>query len=116
MAVYVVIGNSGSAPDTLVAVSSPAATRGSVHATRNSGGMSGMGPAGALAVEPGGVLTMEPGGIHVMLDELLVPVVAGDSITLQLEFTRTGSIAVTLPVVTYGDVRSRLGRYATDPD
>lgn len=116
MAVYLVIANEGSLPDTLIAATSMTAARGSVHATRNANGMSGMGPAGPLAIEPGGLLRMAPGGIHVMLDDLMVPLAAGDSITVRLEFSRTDPIDVALPVVTYADIRAQLGPFASDPD
>jgi copper(I)-binding protein len=114
MAVYVVLANAGTVPDTLTGVSSPAATGGSVHATRNADGMSGMGPAGPLAIEPGEHLRMGPGGLHIMLDDLVTPVAPGDSILVELELTRAGRLSVTLPVVTYGDVLDRLGAFAPD--
>lgn len=112
MAVYVVLVNSGADADTLTGVSSPAATSGAVHATRNTGGMSGMGPAGPQEIAAGETLAMGPGGLHIMLEELVAPVVAGDSLVINLELSRSGTLALTLPVVTYGDVLARLGEYA----
>lgn len=116
MAVYVVVANRGTVADTLVGVSSPAAARGSVHESWTDDGVSGMGPAGAVAVEPNDTLRMTPGGLHVMLDDLNAPLVAGDSLTLTLEFSRGGGFTITLPVVTYGDVPDLLGPYAPRPE
>ena len=115
MAVYLVLENRGSLPDTLLAVSSPAASRGSVHATTTANGMSGMGPAGVLPVEPNGVLRMEPGGLHMMLDGLAGPIHAGDSLEVQLRFSREGELTLTLPVVTYADVQGLLGAMGSAP-
>jgi len=112
MAVFVVLLNDGSEPDTLTGVSSPAATTAAVHATRSSGGMSGMGPAGPQEVPAGRTLSMGPGGLHIMLEDLVAPVVQGDSLTVTLELSRAGRVVLTLPVVTYGDVLARLGEYA----
>lgn len=120
MAVYLILENRGSMPDTLIGVSSPSASRGSVHATATANGMSGMGPAGPLAVEPGGSLRMEPGGLHIMLDGLGGPVHAGDSLVVQIRLSREGDLTFTIPVVTYADVQGLLGSVgaaaSSDPD
>lgn len=108
MAVYLVLGNRGSQPDTLLGVTSPSTSRGDIHATSTANGMSGMGPAGALPINPGEVLRMAPGGLHVMLDGLTAPIQAGDSLVLNLQLSRTGEVTFTIPVVTYADVQRLL--------
>ena len=49
-----------------------------------------------VALDPGTAVAFTPGGSHVMLVDLVEPLVAGDTFDVTLEFARADS--VTLPV------------------
>jgi periplasmic copper chaperone A len=53
---------------------------------------------GPLDVPSGGSVTFEPGANHVMLNDLVEPLVAGDQFDLTLEFESAGEQVVTVDV------------------
>lgn len=67
-------------------------------------GMSGMGgtmtmrEVDAIDIPAGEDVALEPGGYHVMLMELVEPLVAGDQFDLTLTFEQAGDVTVTLEV------------------
>jgi copper(I)-binding protein len=55
----------------------------------------------ALGIPPGGPVRLAPGSFHAMRAGLTRPLVAGDTVTLELHFARAGPIAVRAPVLRY---------------
>jgi len=95
---YLTITNNGSAPDALIAASTPAAARVEFHQTTISGGMARMRPVTEIAIPARGTVTIEPGGIHLMLVDLGSPLEAGKLVPLVLEFRKAGRITVQLSI------------------
>ncbi len=122
-AAYMQIENVGPADDALVGASVPATVAGrtEVHETRavgegapdegmgEEGGAMGdeeppsapmmeMVPVDRVEVPAGEVLSLEPGGYHVMMFDLVEPLVAGDELEITLTFEAAGDVVVTAVV------------------
>jgi hypothetical protein len=93
-AAYMTLMNNGKAADKLIAISTPAARKATLHHHISEGGMMKMRPVEAVAIMPGEPSVMQPGGLHIMLMGLTVPLVEGNSFPLTLTFERAGSIGV----------------------
>lgn len=102
-AAYFRVDNRGTAPDTLVALTSPIAASVMVHRQAVEGGMARMEHVDVLPIAPGESLVLAPGGLHAMFVALDRLPVAGDSVTLLLRFARAGERRISLPVRAYGD-------------
>jgi len=100
VAVYLTIANEGDAPDTLVAVESPAAARAQVHGEMPNGGMTMMMPVAAVPVAGHEVVRLAP---------------AGDTIPLVLVLRRAGRLRVRALVVRYADLQQALGVASAAP-
>jgi protein SCO1/2 len=114
-AVYLTIDNPGDA-DHLIGASTDVAGR-----------VSAMGPGVAMpggddtpagtALDlpvPSGTTDLAPGGTHVMLEQLTEPLVAGERITLRLEFEAAGSIDVLVEILSWDQVVERNDRRAEE--
>ena len=110
-AVYLTIANDGT-DDRLVGA-----------ATDVAGRVSAMGP--EVAMPPGGITPdgsaldlvvrsgtteMAPGGSHMMLEQLTRPLVAGEQLSLRLDFAAAGSVEVPVDVLSWDDVVERNDR------
>ena len=73
----------------LIAIASPVAARGEVHAMKEEGGMMTMRAVGELALPPGTVVKLAPGGLHIMLFDLQRSLAAGSEVPLTLTFRNT---------------------------
>ncbi|MGQ0642149.1 MAG: SCO family protein [Gemmatimonadaceae bacterium] len=107
-ALYVTVGNSGSAPDTLRAVAVISGPSGTLHITTTDGAVATMRPVESLEIPAAGRLEMRPGAAHVMLDgasRLLAP---GTGAAVELHFARRGRITALASVVTYAQLDSVL--------
>ena len=93
-AAYVTIDNHGSAPDVLLAASSPLATSSALHATRLRDGIMEMHAQPQFAIPAGGRLVLQPGGAHIMLLGLTQALQPGDTVPLVLIFQQAGAVAV----------------------
>ena len=100
---YFTVVNRGLSPDTLVRITSPMATSAMLHMQVPDGGMVRMQPLDAAPVPPRDSLVLAPGGTHLMLMNLSHLPAPGDSIPVSVVFARAGSVAVGLPVRSYGD-------------
>ncbi|HEX5493716.1 MAG TPA: copper chaperone PCu(A)C, partial [Mycobacteriales bacterium] len=114
-AAYLSIANDGTKPDTLLSVTSGAASSAAVHdvpgqtPTQTPG--SGAGSAGAdagtdemtatgpLTIPGGSTVTLAPTRGHVMLEGLAGLLRPGDRVSLLLTFRRAGQVLVSAPVV-----------------
>lgn len=91
-AAYFTIYNGTASVDTLLGVASDITDNAGVHESyMTEEGLSGMRPAGTLAIPSGDSLVLEPGGFHVMLMDLKKTVVRGDTIPLRIIFANAGS-------------------------
>jgi periplasmic copper chaperone A len=97
---YLEIANNDTAAITLVGVSTNDADAAEVHESMQAGGMVHMMPRTALRIAPAEVVKMAPGGLHVMLVGLRRALAVGDSVRLQLHFSDSTIVPVTVPVVT----------------
>lgn len=95
-AAYFTVQNTGSVPDTLLGISSPAAAGAMLH-----GGS--MAHLSVVEIPAGGTLTLKSGDTHVMLSDFITMPHAGDSLPLTVEFARAGSVSLQLPVRKYGE-------------
>jgi periplasmic copper chaperone A len=85
-------------PDQLIAVSSPAAKRASLHRNHMVNGVMVMDPVATLPVSADQPLWLAPGGYHVMLEGLAHPLVANTHVTLTLTFAKAGPVTVSVEV------------------
>ena len=100
---FVTITNHGTAPDHLIAVSTPMAGVGEVHEMKVEDGVMTMRPLeGGIEIPAGGTVTLKPGGYHLMFIELKEPFVAGAVVPATLTFEKAGSVDVDLAVMPIG--------------
>jgi copper(I)-binding protein len=91
-AAYMVIANDGTAPDSLVGVACDAAAQSGLHETRVQNDVAAMVPVASIAVPAHGQVELKPGGYHVMLEGLKRELAVGDSISLTLQFEKSGTL------------------------
>ena len=100
---YLSVKNTGTTPDRLVSVSSPAAETVQVHEMKMEGNVMRMREiAGGLEIPPGATVTLAPGGMHLMMMGLKGPLKQGERVPLTLVFEKAGKIDVELAVVAMG--------------
>jgi copper(I)-binding protein len=97
-AVYVLIENRGSEPDTLLSATSDAAATVELHETRQEGGVMRMRPLPKVDIPAGARLEMKPGGHHIMLLGLTRDLHPGDTVTVRLRFEKAGQQVIEAPV------------------
>lgn len=96
---FMVLHNTGDAPDRLVSISSPDAERVEIHEVRDDGGVMRMRPlADGLPLPAGATVALEPGGYHLMLVGPNRRFAEGEEVTLELGFERAGTSALRVPV------------------
>lgn len=72
--------------DALIAVSSPAAPRVEMHASRHVGESMQMHPVEQIELPAGERVVLAPGGLHLMLMDLPAPLTAGELVSLTFTF------------------------------
>lgn len=98
-AAYMVIRNTGSEADKLIAASTDAAKTVELHTVIEEGGMMRMRQVeGGIDIPANGQVELKPGGFHVMLIGLTRDLNAGDKVDLTLTFEKAGQIPVTAEV------------------
>lgn len=98
-AAYLVIKNDTGKDDALLGVKSTASAKAELHETKMAAdGTMGMSPVAEIPVAAGASATLEPGGLHIMLIDLVEPLVAGEKIELTLTFRQAGEVKVTAEV------------------
>ena len=97
---YMVIANTGKAPDALVRVESPLAAKVEMHASSMAGGVMRMRQEARVAVPPRGRAVFAPGGHHLMLIRLTKTLKAGDEIPVTLTFASGAKLRVAFAVGT----------------
>ena len=100
---FLSVKNTGTTPDRLISVSSPAAETVQVHEMKMEGNVMRMREiAGGLEIPPGATVTLAPGGMHLMMMGLKAPLKQGERVPLSLVFEKAGKIDVELAVVAMG--------------
>lgn len=97
-AVYVEIRNTGSEPDRLLAVSTPAAEKAELHKTERDGEILRMREAPTVEIPPNDSALLQPGGLHIMLSGLKGALKAGTEFPLTLQFEKAGPIEVEIRI------------------
>jgi copper(I)-binding protein len=98
-AAYFTVFNTSDGPDVLTSVSSGAGAQATLHTEVN----------GSMTVTPAGItipahsqVTLSPGKGHVMIEKLYGTLRPGQTVNLQLDFSKNGTILVTAPVIAIG--------------
>ena len=99
-AAFMVLRNLGEEDDRLIAATSEAAARVSLHShsAGDDGVMRMREIEGGIALPAGGAHVMARGGDHVMLMGLVAPLAQGGEVVLTLTFERAGAVEVVVPV------------------
>jgi copper(I)-binding protein len=97
-AVYFSMTNAGRKADRLIAISSPIARQAQMHESRTVQGIVQMRPVTSVECLPGVTVKSEPGGLHVMLLDLIQPLVAGMKFPLVLRFRDAGPLTIQVAV------------------
>ena len=100
---YLVLKNTGTTPDRLIAVKSPAADKAEIHEMKMDGNIMRMREVEkGIEIPPGATVELKPGGFHVMFMGLRAPFAKDTKVPLTLVFEKAGSIDVDLMVQAMG--------------
>jgi len=97
-AAYMVIVNTGNAPDQLLNVTTEAAGVAELHNVLMENNVAQMRPVQAVEVPAGGQVELKPGGYHVMLADVKRTLRPGDVVPLTLTFQSVGEVQVNAEV------------------
>ncbi|MFO1079389.1 MAG: copper chaperone PCu(A)C [Reyranellaceae bacterium] len=107
---FLVITNTGTTADRLVAAKSDTSARIEVHEMKMDGTVMRMREVeGGLVIPPGGTVELKPGGYHIMFMGLKAPFAAGAKVPVTLVFEKAGSIDVELQVEAMGAAPQKHG-------
>jgi copper(I)-binding protein len=93
-AAFMVIRNTGREADALISAETDICETVELHQTTMEGDMASMHPVERIDVPAGGTVSLEPGGYHVMLIGVTDELVAGETVSLTLNFEKAGAIAI----------------------
>ncbi|MBB4187411.1 copper(I)-binding protein [Sinorhizobium terangae] len=94
-----VVKNTGSADDRLLAVESPAAGRVEMHEMKMENDVMKMRRLeDGVAIPAGATVELKSGGLHLMFMEVKKPFAEGDTVPVTLTFEKTGKVDYVLPV------------------
>jgi periplasmic copper chaperone A len=100
---YLTIANKGTAPDRLIAVTSPNAHMVEIHEMKTVDDVMTMRPVeGGIEIPAGATVELKPGGTHLMFMMVTEPFKEGGEVPITLEFEKAGKIEIKLPVVGLG--------------
>ena len=100
---YLVLKNTGTTPDRLIAVKSPAADKVEIHEMKMDGNIMRMREVEkGIEIPPGATVELKPGGFHVMFMGLKAPFAKDAKVPATLVFEKAGSIDVELMVQAMG--------------
>lgn len=88
----------GASDGSMATTTTGAGTMGTDTTTMSGSGEMEMRPITELGLPPGETVAMKPGGYHIMLIELVQPLVAGDTVEVTLTFAKAGQQVVTATV------------------
>ena len=100
---FLVLTNTGTAPDRLIAAKSPAADKVEIHEMKMDGNVMRMRELDkGIEIPPGASIELKPGGFHLMFMGLKSPFAKDGKVPLSLVFEKAGSIDVELTVGAIG--------------
>ncbi len=100
---FLLLTNTGTTPDRLIAVKSPAADKVEIHEMKMDGNVMRMRELDkGVELPPGATVELKPGGFHIMFMGLKAPFAKDKKVPLTLVFEKAGSIDVELPVEAMG--------------
>lgn len=100
---FLAIVNTGTTPDRLIAVKSPAADRAEIHEMKMDGTIMRMRELEkGIEIPPGATVELKPGGFHIMFTGLKAPFAKDAKVPATLVFEKAGSIDIELPVAAMG--------------
>lgn len=100
---FLTITNTGTTPDRLIAVESPAANKVEVHEMTMDGSVMRMRELEkGLEIPPGATVALKPGGFHIMFMGLKAPFAKDKPVPATLVFEKAGKIAIELAVEPMG--------------
>lgn len=110
-AAFGTIANTSSADVQLVEASSDVSTMVQLHETViDASGTSTMQEKdGGFTIPAGGTLALEPGGDHIMFMDLASPLLAGDTVTIDLLFSDGSTLSVDAPIRDYAGANETYG-------
>jgi copper(I)-binding protein len=103
-AMYATLDNRSRTPDTLLAISSPAAEQVELHEQMQHEGTMTMHPLSALPIPAHEQVRLAPGGVHIMLTGMPHRLAPGDSVRANFHFRNAGDVPVWAHVVSYADL------------
>jgi copper(I)-binding protein len=104
---YLKITNEGKEPDRLIALTSPAARKLTLHQSIQEDGVAKMRPLEkGIEIKPGETVELKPEGLHIMFEGLKGPLAEASRVQGTLVFEKSGSIDVDYAVVPLGEKSS----------
>ncbi len=101
---FMLIKNMGSAPDRLIAASSPRAKATEIHQSSMAGGVMKMRRVDGVEVPANGMAMLKPGSYHVMMMGVTHAIKAGSHIPLTLTFEHAGKITLNVEARAMGNM------------
>jgi copper(I)-binding protein len=98
-AVYMDIKNNSSAHDILTKATTDVTDKVEIHKTVHENGVSKMLSVDKLSIPANAEINLVPGGIHIMLFKVKYPLKPGNKINLTLEFEKSGTLTIEVPVI-----------------
>lgn len=98
-AAYFTITNGTNEPDSLLSVDSSISNDTQIHESYTTeDGLMGMQPQGLVPIPANSEVTFKQGGLHIMIIQPKRDLVEGDSISLNLYFSSSKELEITLPI------------------
>ena len=102
---FLVLTNTGTTPDRLIAVKSQAADKAEIHEMKMDGNVMRMRELEkGIEIPPGATVELKPGGFHIMFMGLKAPFAKDGKVPATLVFEKAGNIDVELQVAALGAV------------
>ena len=101
---FVSLKNNGAEGDRIVEVRSTVAKWTEVHETIEIDGVMRMREVEDRRIAPGGTFDMHPGGYHVMFMRLNQPLRHGETVRLEVQMEKAGTIPLDLPILPIGSM------------
>lgn len=101
-AAYFTVRNDTFSADHLDSVTTGAGLQAELHVVGKGGAMSAMSTSSGATIPAHGELVLTLGQSHVMIEQLVAPLKAGDDVNINLDFRTAGTIDVVAPVIALG--------------
>lgn len=104
-AAFMTVTNTSDAPRQLIGVQAEGYHMAHIHISEEKDGLATMSALHQLEIAPGQTVSFEPGGLHFMLMRPIDAKVAGETVTLTLEFANgeTETVDAIVTKMTYGE-------------